>query len=101
MENKKTDKRPELAKSEFIEKMPKACNDETAAVELFEEIRWGNDPHCLYCNSANVYKMTDAETGGRSKRFLWRCRDCRKQYTVRIGTIYNETRMPLRHWAYA
>jgi transposase-like protein len=101
MENKKTEKRPELAKSEFIEKMPAACNDETAAVELFEEIRWGDTPCCVHCGSINVYKMTDAETGGRSRRFLWRCRDCRKQYTVRIGTIYNETRLPLRHWAYA
>jgi transposase-like protein len=101
MENEKTDKRPELAKSEFIEKMPKACNDEAAAVELFEEIRWGDKPCCLYCASERVYKMTDAKTGLRNKRFLWRCRDCRKQYTVRIGTIYNESRLPLRHWAYA
>lgn len=36
--------------------------------------------------------MSDAETGERNKRFLWRCRDCRKQYTVRIGTVFEDRR---------
>ena len=36
-----------------------------------------------------------------NKRYLWRCRDCKEQYTVRIGTVYEESRIPLRHWAYA
>jgi hypothetical protein len=45
--------------------------------------------------------MKDRKTGGRSKRFLWCCRDCKKQYTVRIGTIYEESRIELRHWWYA
>jgi transposase-like protein len=101
--NEKTSgkRRPELSQSDFIKKMPKACMDETAAVELFEEVRWGDSPCCVHCGSIAVYKMTDAETGGRSKRFLWRCRDCRKQYTVRIGAVYEESRLPMRHWAFA
>jgi hypothetical protein len=45
--------------------------------------------------------MTDAKTGERNKRFLWRCHDCKEQYTVRIGTVYEESRLPLRHWCYA
>src|SRR5947207_1173878 len=45
--------------------------------------------------------MSDAKTGKRNKRFLWRCRDCKKQYTVRIGTVYEESRLDLRHWCYA
>jgi len=48
-----------------------------------------------------VYQMTDAKTGERNKRFLWRCHDCKKQYTVRIGTVYEESRLDLRHWCYA
>ena len=46
----------------------------------------------------NVYKMSDAKTGKRNERFLWRCRDCKEQYTVRIGTVYEESRIELRHW---
>ncbi len=45
--------------------------------------------------------MTGTGPGGRSARFLWRCRDCKKQYTVRIGTVYEESRIDLRHWCYA
>lgn len=63
--------------------------------------RWGDTPCCVKCGSVTVYKMTDAATGERSKRFLWRCRDCKEQYTVRIGTVYEESRLPMRHWAYA
>jgi transposase-like protein len=45
--------------------------------------------------------MKDAKTGQRNKAFLWRCHACKKQFTVRIGTVLEESRIPLRHWAYA
>jgi transposase-like protein len=101
MEDLNIKKRPELEQTEFIDKMPKACTDELTAVELFESIRWGDTPHCVHCGSTNVYKMMNAATGTRSKRYLWRCRDCRKQYTVRIRAVYEESRIPMQHWAYA
>lgn len=97
----KTKERPELETSEIIEKIPLACSNELAAVEFLEAQRWGNTPHCVHCNSTRVYKMTDGITDKRNKRFLWRCRECQKQYTVRVGAIYEESRIPLRHWCYA
>jgi transposase-like protein len=90
-----------LTKSDVIEQIPLACSDELAAVEFFEKQRWGDTPCCVKCGSVNVYKMADAKTGERNRRFLWRCRDCKEQYTVRIGTVYEESRIELRHWAYA
>lgn len=93
--------RHNLSKSDVIKNIPLACSDELAAVEFFEEQRWGNAPACVKCGSVNVYKMKDAKTGERSKRYLWRCHDCKEQYTVRIGTVYEESRIPLRHWCYA
>lgn len=81
--------------------MPLICSDELAAVEFMEAQRWGDTPACVHCGSVEVYKMVDAKTGERNKRFLWRCRGCGKQYTVRIGTIYEESRIPFRHWCYA
>lgn len=88
-------------KSEIIEQMPMACADETAAVEFFEERLWKGTPKCAHCQSARVYQMKDAKTGQRNKRFLWRCHDCKKQFTVRIGTVLEESRLPLRAWVYA
>jgi hypothetical protein len=48
----------------------------------------------------NVYQMRDAN-GERSKRYLWRCRGCQKQFTVRVGTIMEDSAIPLQHWCYA
>lgn len=81
--------------------MPLACSNEDVAFEFFELQRWGDKPTCVWCRSELVYKMSDAKTGKRNKRYLWRCRECRKQYTVRIGMVWEESRLPLRHWCYA
>jgi transposase-like protein len=93
--------RYELSKSKVVGEIPAACTSESAAVEFFERQRWGKTPCCVPCGSVEVYKMLDAKTDERNKRFLWRCQDCGKQYTVRIGTVYEESRIPLRHWCYA
>src|SRR5208283_4303886 len=68
---------------------------------FLEKQRWGNTPACVKCGSVAVYKMRDAKTGQRNKRYLWRCHDCKEQFTIRIGTVLEESRIPLRHWAYA
>lgn len=98
---KNDDMRHHLSKSEPIGEIPRACSDELAAVEFLEKQRWGDTPCCVRCGSVDVYKMIDAKTGERNSRFLWRCHDCGEQYTVRIGTVYEESRIPLRHWCYA
>jgi transposase-like protein len=98
MEKEKAHK---LSKSETVAEIPLACSNELAAVEFFEFRRWGNTPCCVRCGSLDVRKMVDSKTGARNKRFLWRCHDCKKQYTVRIGAVYEESRLPMRHWAYA
>lgn len=91
----------QLANSPVVEQIPFAYSNELAAVEFLEQLRWDANPCCVKCGSVEVYKMTDAKTGERNKRFLWRCRDCKEQYTVRIGTVYEESRLELRHWCYA
>lgn len=94
-------KQHQLSSSKIVEAIPRACSDELAAVEFLEKQRWGNSPACVHCGSVNVYKMRDAKTGERNSRYLWRCHDCRQQYTVRVGTVYEDSRVPLRHWCYA
>ena len=91
---------PELEKSDTVEALPLACADEDAAVEFLEQQRWGGSPKCPHCQSADVYKMLNRDDS-RNKRYLWRCRSCGEQYTVRIGTVYEESRIPLKHWCYA
>lgn len=100
MKLNKFNDRPELEKSDTVKDMPAVCSSELAAVEFFETQRWGGSPCCPHCKSDKVATLND-KNGNRHKRFLWFCRGCSKQFTVRIGTVYEETRLPLRHWAYA
>ena len=87
-------------KSAIVAALPRACQDETAAVELFESMRWGVEPRCAHCDSHEVYQMRDRATGERNKRFLWRCRSCNKQYAIRVNSVYEDSPIPMRHWAY-
>ena len=91
----------ELAKSETVAEIPLACCDENAAVEFLEKRLWNGTPVCHHCQSTRVYAMQDSKTGQRNKRFLWRCNECKGQFTVRLGTVFEESRIPLRHWCYA
>src|SRR5437764_1074533 len=99
--------RPELAQSEIVEALPVACASEPAAVAFLEEQRWGKDAARAYCpccgesDPTKVYRMTDRKTGARNTRFLWRCRSCSAQYTVRTGTVYAESLIPLHKWCRA
>ncbi|HST58223.1 MAG TPA: IS1595 family transposase [Longimicrobium sp.] len=88
-------------KDAIIPLIPKACGDERAAVELFEQMRWGSDPACVKCGSTDVYQMRDSVTGDRQANFRWRCRDCKKQYTVRTGHVMEDSALPLTVWAMA
>src|SRR6185436_8844309 len=36
-----------------------------------------------------------------ARKGLWKCKSCRKQFTVRMGTIYEESKLPLRKWLMA
>src|SRR6185437_15836678 len=81
-------------------KIPEACSDELAAVEFLEAQRWGETPNCPRCGDTDVRKML-AKDGTRNARFLWRCKGCKRQYTVRVGTIMEDSPIPLTAWAYA
>src|SRR5437868_2883100 len=92
--------KPAAAKSEIVAALPAACSDELAAVEFIECQRWSDEPACPRCGDTDVYQMRGRD-GKRNKRFLWLCRGCGDQFTVRIGTVFEDSRIPLRHWCYA
>jgi transposase-like protein len=87
-------------KSEIVAALPRACSDELAAVEFMERQRWGDSPACPRCGATDVFQMMGRDHQ-RNRRFLWGCRGCAKQFTVRIGTVFEDSRIPLKHWCYA
>jgi transposase-like protein len=88
-------------KNPVLEAIRRASKDEAAAVAFIEGLRWGQEPACPHCAAANVYAMRDRKTGEREKNYRWRCRACGKMFSVRTSTVFEETRLPLRHWCHA
>lgn len=88
--------------SPILSALRAATQSEQAAVQFLEQHRWPNGPACPRCGSANVYQMK-ATDGTRNKDYRWRCRDCAgpQMFTVRTGTTFEESRLPLRVWVYA
>lgn len=80
--------------------IPPACSDETKAVEFMEKTRWNGEPFCPNCGCFGALQLKGRD-GKRNARFLWLCKDCGKQFTVRVGTIFQDSKIPLRHWCYA
>ena len=96
-----------MAKQEFsIPSLIKRCSSEAAAYELLEELRWNGTPVCPHCGSlGNSVFLKPANgtarktrTGKVSERRVWKCRDCRKQFTVLVGTIFHGSKISLRTW---
>jgi len=76
--------------------------DEDKARAFFESKRWPNGTVCPHCKTTAVYKLT-AKPGSRSpvRPGVYKCSECRKQFTVRVGSIFEDSKLPLRHWLYA
>lgn len=64
------------------------------AVQHLEKVRWNGEPHCPYCSSLNCGRHASADRATAR----WQCRDCRRAFSVTIGTLFHGTHVPLRDW---
>jgi len=65
--------------------------------DLLRARRWPNGPTCPKCGDADPYKII--RSPGKNKvREHYRCRACRKDYTVTVGTIFEDSHIPLNKW---
>lgn len=84
-------------------------HDEVAAFAHVESIIWPDGPVCPHCgNCGKVYELTGVRSKpskknpeGVERHGLKKCAECRKQFTVRIGTIFEESHIPLHKWLQA
>ena len=76
--------------------------DEDAARKFIESKRWPNGPVCPHCENKEVYTLTPKpESASPIRAGVFKCKKCRKQFTVRIGTIFEESKIPLSKWLMA
>lgn len=67
-------------------------HDETAAFEFLESVVWANGPVCPHCGGTDRIKPLQ----GKAHRIgLKKCYACRKQFTVKVGTVFEHMRLPL------
>ncbi len=89
---------------DLVEQIP----TEAAAYEFMERLRWPDKPVCPHCGSVNDHRFLAPEngmsrrtrTGATSQRRVWKCRDCKKQFSVITNTPFHGSKVSLRVWLF-
>jgi transposase-like protein len=75
-------------------------HDEKAAYDYVEARIWPNGPTCPHCGNADAKRIR--LMAGKSTRIgVRQCNECRKPFTVKVGTIFESSHVPLRLWLQA
>jgi transposase-like protein len=76
----------------------KAIHDEAAAYVWVEARLWPSGPVCPHCGGVDrIGKMK-----GKSTRIgAYKCYQCRKPFTVKVGTVFEDSHVPMHHWLQA
>lgn len=70
-----------------------AFPDEQSCIDHIRSIRWRDGEFCPYCNGNRIYHFSDRKT--------FKCGDCRQRFSIKVGTIFEDTKLPLRKWIMA
>jgi len=70
-------------------------NDETAAREALEAVRWPNGPYCPHCGVTDRIAKVEGE---KHRAGLYYCNTCKGTFTVTVGTVFERSKVPLTKW---
>ena len=74
-------------------------NDLNKAREALELTRWPNGPYCPHCGNSDETKIAKIEGKKKSHRAgLYYCNECKGQFTVTVGTVFERSKVPLTKW---
>jgi transposase-like protein len=79
-------------------------SDEDKAREFVEKLRWPDGPVCPKCgevDSAYRLEPKPSKKDTHVRKGVWKCRRCREQFTVTVGTIFEDSHIPLSKWLLA
>lgn len=86
-----------------LDKIQERFNTDETAREYLESIRWPDGPVCPHCQNSNSAKIWSI-VPNKDKNIragLRQCGECKKQFTVTVGTIFEDSHIPLRKWLVA
>lgn len=69
----------------------KNYNTQAKCLVLLQKLRWGKSVKCTFCNSKNT-KSIKSEQGRHT------CKNCKRSFSVLVGTIFEDSRLPLPTW---
>jgi transposase-like protein len=73
--------------------------DEDTARVFLERVRWPDGPECPHCGSLGAYRLRPKADSTRSvRRGVLKCKACRSQFTVTVGTAFENSHIPLSRW---
>jgi transposase-like protein len=75
-----------------------AFHGETEAFDFLEQTLWPDGPVCPHCGVINKATKLGGRQGKGKRQArigLWQCKECRKQFTVKVGTVFEHGRIPL------
>ncbi|MGA3324636.1 MAG: IS1595 family transposase [Terriglobia bacterium] len=77
--------------------------DEDAAREHIEKTRWPDGPVCPHCGVVNEATKLEPREGSKKgvRKGVWNCNACREQFTVTVGSIFEDSHIPLHKWLLA
>src|SRR6266481_8542475 len=80
-------------------------SDNDKARTLLESLRWTSGPVCPHCKNQTdkpIYSLTPKPGSKRpGRKGLYKCGACREQFTVTIGTIFEDSHIPISKWLMA
>lgn len=79
-----------------LQQIVKDYPDEKSAIAFFESIRWPAGVECPHCKSMKKFYEISGKRAG-----LKQCAACKKQFRVTVGTIFEDSHIPLNTWLIA
>jgi transposase-like protein len=77
-------------------------SDENKARGLLESLRWPNGAVCPHCGTSKPYQITGRpESKVKARAGLYKCCKCRKQFTFKVGTIFEDSKISCSKWCMA
>ncbi len=97
MEKQRTGPGKSFRKGISWKKLMQMFPDDATAEAWFAQRRWGNTPTCPHCQCTNV------QVGASHPTMNYRCRNkkCRKFFSVRVGTVMQDTKLDYQTWVMA
>lgn len=79
-----------IAETNSLFELLDTFSDEQVCLDHLRSIRWRDGEFCPHCGGMRIYHFSDRKT--------FKCGDCKQRFSIKVGTIFEDTKLPLRKW---